>query len=463
VHPSQTTATALSPTRRWTVLAVCASALFLVGLDTTVVTVALPAVGDGLQVDPGQLAWVVDAYTVPFAGLLITSGALADRFGRRRVFCTGLVIFAAASLACALAPTAGMLVTARAVQGVGASMLSPVALAIVVNVITEPRERALAVGVWGSVFGLSTAVGPVAGGLLTDTVGWQGVFWINIPLVAAALALVARFVPESRAGQPRRPDIPGQLLLTLLLVCGVGLLIEGPRLGWSSPVTVTAVLVLVVTVPVFVLTSSRRAEPLLDPGLFRFLPFTGAVVSAVVVFTAFSVMLVLTTVLLQDAYGWSATAAGTAALPAALGAFVGAPVSGLLVGRTGAGTPLLVSGACLAAGGLLLSVAAGDGGVDRVLLSAGCLLTGTGVGLSSSPLTTTAVNSLPADRAGVAGGVTSTARQVGTAVGAAVAGALAAGGPGAWTGTLVTAVCGVVVIVVTLICCRSGNTHCGPR
>ncbi len=172
--------------------------MFLVGLDTTIVNVGLPAIGRGLGVGTRGLEWTVDAYTIVLAGLLISSGALADRFGRRRVFQSGLMVFGVASLVCATAPSVGALVAARAVQGIGASMLSPVALAIVVNAMPDPRERAQAIGIWASVFGLSMAVGPVTGGALVAALGWRALFWINAPVIVAALVLSAVFVPESR-------------------------------------------------------------------------------------------------------------------------------------------------------------------------------------------------------------------------------------------------------------------------
>jgi MFS family permease len=179
------------------VLAICALSLFLVGLDTTIINVGLPSIGRGLGAGTRSLELVVDAYTVVFASLLISSGALADRFGRRRVFQCGLAVFGAASLASALSPSLGVLVAARAIQGAGASMLSPVALAIVVNAMPDPRERARAIGVWASVFGLSMAAGPVTGGALIAAFGWRSVFWINAPVIAAAVILSALLVPES--------------------------------------------------------------------------------------------------------------------------------------------------------------------------------------------------------------------------------------------------------------------------
>ncbi|WP_327306849.1 DHA2 family efflux MFS transporter permease subunit [Streptomyces sp. NBC_01298] len=411
--------------RRWTVLAVCALSMFLIGVDTTIVNVGLPAIGRGLGVATRGLEWVVDAYTLVLAGLLITSGALADRFGRRRVFRCGLVVFALASLACALAPTLGLLVAARAVQEVGASMLSPVALAIVVNAMPDPRERARAIGIWASVFGLSMAAGPVIGGALIAAFGWRSVFWINAPVVAGALVLVAVFVPESRGQRARRLDLPGQLLLTTALFVSVGILIEGPRIGWASPAALACYAAGAAATTAFVRVELRRTEPLIDLRLFRRPPFASAVLGAVAVFAALSVSLLLTTLYLQNSRGWTPLAAGAATLPMALGATVCAPWSGSLTGRLGPRRPLLLAGGFTAAGGLCMAVLGPDPGVPPLL--AAYLLIGIGFGFANAPLTHTAVSGLPPSRAGVAGAVTSTARQVGSAVGIAVAGALAAG------------------------------------
>ncbi|MFF1281637.1 MFS transporter [Streptomyces sp. NPDC058299] len=442
----------LSSRRRWTVLAVCCLSMFLVGLDTTIVNVGLPAIGRGLDVGTRSLEWTVDAYTVVLAGLLISSGALADRFGRRRVFQWGLTVFGAASLACALAPSVGALIAARAVQGVGASMLSPVALAIVVNAMPDPRERARAIGVWASVFGLSMAAGPVTGGALVAGLGWRSLFWINAPVIVAALVLSALFVPESRAAKPRRPDVPGQLLLTVTIGLWVGVLIEGPRIGWTSPAALAAYALAAAATAGFVWAESRRAEPLVDPGLFRGPAFSGAVLGAVAVFAALNVTLLLNTLYLQHARGFTALAAGTATLPMAFGATVCAPWSGRLVGRTGPRLPLCLAGGFLTAGGLCLT------GLDRhtsvYLLLFAYLLIGIGFGFANAPITNTAVSGLPPARAGVAGAVTSTARQLGSAVGIAVAGGLVAGtGPAdlaraSRPGWLLVAACGLLLLLV---------------
>ncbi|MCZ0991039.1 MFS transporter [Streptomyces diastatochromogenes] len=316
---------ALSARRRWTVLAVCCLSMFLVGLDTTIVNVGLPAIGRGLGVGTRSLEWTVDAYTIVLAGLLISSGALADRFGRRRMFQCGLVVFGAASLVCAIAPSVGALVAARAVQGVGASMLSPVALAIVVNAMPDPRERAQAIGVWASVFGLSMAVGPVIGGALLAGLDWRALFWINAPVIVAALVLSAVFVPESRAPRAQRLDVPGQALLTVVIGVWVGVLIEGPHIGWTSPAALAAYGVATMATVGFVWVEARRQQPLMDLRLFRSPAFSGAVLGAVAVFVALNVTLLLNTLYLQHTRGFTPLAAGAATLPMALGATVCAP------------------------------------------------------------------------------------------------------------------------------------------
>ncbi|MFC9398176.1 MFS transporter [Streptomyces sp. NPDC057027] len=441
----------LSSRRRWTVLAVCALSMFLVGVDATIVNVGLPEIGRGLDVGTRGLEWVVDAYTVAMASLLIVSGALADRLGRRRIFRTGLLVFGLASLVCALAPSLGVLVAARAVQGIGASMLSPVALAIVVNAMPDPRERARAIGVWASVFGLSMAAGPVTGGALIGAFGWRAVFWINAPVVVLALVLVALFVPESRGERARRLDLPGQLLLTLVLCLTVGLLIEGPRIGWASPAALTGYALTAVATACFVRIELRREEPLMDLGLFRRPPFVTAVLGATAVFVALNVTLLLSTLYLQQARGLTPLAAGAVTLPLALGATVCAPWSGALVGRIGPRRPLLLAGGFTTAGGLCLVGLDGDTGVPLILFA--FLLIGIGFGFANAPLTNTAVSGLPPSRAGVAGAVTSTSRQVGVAVGIAAAGGLVAGadpaGLAAATrpGWLIVAACGLFLLV----------------
>ncbi|MEV0902676.1 DHA2 family efflux MFS transporter permease subunit [Actinoplanes sp. NPDC049802] len=439
-------------TQRWLVLAICATSIFLVGLDTTAVNVALPSIGDDLGLATADLQWAVDAYTLVLASLMITSGALADRIGRRRVFRLGLALFAAGSVACALAPSIGVLVAARALQGVGGSMLSPVALAIVVGVITDPRQRAQAIGVWAAVFGLSMAAGPVLGGALITGLGWRTVFWANLPIIAIVLALTFRFVPESRAPKARRLDLPGQILLVALLGAIVAALIEGPRLGWTSAPLLAGYVLIAATVAAFIRVESRRDEPLIDLDLFRRPPFTAAVGGATAIFVALNVTLLLGTLYLQQARGLTPIEAGLVTLPMALAATVCAPLSGHLTGRIGPRLPLRLAGACTAAAGALLA-GLGDR-TDMTVLSAAYLFAGIGVGFANAPITNTAVSGLPAARAGVAGGIASSARQVGAALGVALAGGIVADvapdrlAAATRPGWALVAACGLLILLV---------------
>jgi EmrB/QacA subfamily drug resistance transporter len=442
----------LSTRRRWTVLAVCALSMFLVGLDTTIVNVGLPAIGRGLNATTNGLEWVIDSYTIVLASLLITSGALADRFGRRRVFQLGLVVFGGASLLCAAAPSIGALVAARCVQGVGASMLSPVALGIVVNAMPDPRERARAIGVWASVFGLSMAAGPVTGGALIEALGWRSLLWINAPIIIIAVVLSARVLPESRAKRPRRLDIPGQLLLTAVVGVAVGVLIEAPRIGWTSHITWLGYAVTAVGAVGFLVIEQRTPEPLMELALFRRPAFATAVLGAVAVFVALNLGLLLNTLYLQHARGWSALVAGTATLPMALGATVCAPLAGRLVARVGPRQPLVLAATFIAAGGLALVCLTDTTPTAQLLLA--YLLIGIGFGFANAPITNTAVSGLPAERAGVAGAITSTARQLGSAIGIAIAGGIVTHqaadqlAQASHLGWIIVTACGVSLLVV---------------
>jgi EmrB/QacA subfamily drug resistance transporter len=444
----------LDARRRWGILAICCTSLFVVGLDTTIVNVALPAIGEGFGVGTVGLEWIVNAYTLVLASLLISSGALADRFGRRRIFQIGLVVFGVASIVCALAPSVGVLIAARIAQGVGGSMLSPVALAIVVNVMTDPKERAKAIGVWAAVFGLSMAAGPIVGGVLIESFGWRSVFWINVPVIAVVLVLTAVFVPQSRAEQPRRLDFPGQVLLMVVVGGSVALLIEGPRIGWLASGAIAGYVAVAAALAAFVRVESRKSEPLMDPSLFRHRPFTAAVLGAIVVFVALNATLLLGTFYLQQAREMTPAAAGAMTLPMAVAATICAPLSGILVGRFGARLPLLIAGSFTALGGLCLVSLDNSTGTATLLVA--YLFLGIGFGFSNAPITNTAVNGLPRSQAGLAGGITSSARQFGAALGVALAGGMIAGSAqsdiaeASRAGWILVVACGLVVLVIAL-------------
>src|SRR5580700_2187310 len=271
----------LSHSRQLLVLAICCMSLFIVGLDVTIVNIALPSIGRELHAGVSGLQWTIDAYTLVLASLLMLAGSTADRFGRRRTFQTGLAVFSVGSLLCSVAPGLGWLVAFRTVQAVGGSMLNPVAMSIITNTFIEPTERAKAIGIWGGVVGLSMALGPIAGGLLVETIGWRGIFWVNVPVGIAAIVLTALFVPESRAARARKLDPGGQLLVILLLASLVYALIEGPERGWTSAPILACFAVSIAALVALVTYEPRRAEPLIDLRFFRSAPFSGAVVIAI--------------------------------------------------------------------------------------------------------------------------------------------------------------------------------------
>jgi EmrB/QacA subfamily drug resistance transporter len=408
------------------VLAICSMSLLIVGLDTTIVNVALPSIRTSLHASLSGLQWTIDAYTLVLASLLMLSGSTADRVGRRRTFQVGLAIFSLGSLACALAPTLELLVAFRVLQAVGGSMMNPVAMSIIRNVFEDPRERAQAIGVWGAVFGLSIALGPVVGGALVDSVGWRAVFLVNVPVGAAALILTAVFVPESRAPRPRRLDPGGQVLVIAALATLTYAIIEVPRHGWGSAEIVTLLVVSVACFLALVLYELRRHEPLLEMRFFNSAPFSGASAIAVAAFAAQGGFLFLNTLYLQDVRGLSPLDAGLYLLPMAAMMLFCAPLSGRLVGRAGARVPLATGALALLAGaGMLTQLQVAT--APAFLLGA-YVLFGLGMGMLNPPITNTAVSGMPPSQAGVAASVASTSRQVGMTLGVAVIGAIAGGG-----------------------------------
>jgi EmrB/QacA subfamily drug resistance transporter len=423
--------------------------LLIVGLDVTIVNVALPSIQKNLHASVSGLQWTIDAYTLVLASLLMLSGSTADRFGRRRVFQVGLGLFTLGSLLCSLAPGLEWLVLFRIVQAVGGSMLNPVALSIITNTITDRRERARALGIWGAVFGLSLALGPVIGGVLVSSIGWRAIFWINVPVGIAAIVLTQCFVAESRAPRARRFDPPGQGLVIVMLATLTYALIEGPHRGWGSALIVSLFALSAAAAAALIMVERRREEPLLDIRFFRSAPFSGATVIAVAAFAAFGGFLFLNSLYLQDVRGFTALHAGLLTLPMAAMIALFAPVAGRLIARWGPRTPLLVAGPAMAIAGLLLVRLGPHTSIGYLVLS--YVIFGIGQGFVNAPITNTAVSGMPVAQAGVAAAVASTSRQVGATLGVAITGALVAGGTGvgftvashaAWA---VIAGCGVAV------------------
>jgi EmrB/QacA subfamily drug resistance transporter len=449
----------LSRRRRLLVLGICCMSLFIVGLDSTIVNVALPSIGRELHASVSGLQWTIDAYALVLASLLMFSGSTADRIGRRKTFQAGLAVFTVGSLLCSLAPGLGWLVAFRMIQAVGGSMLNPVAMSIITNTFTDPAERARAIGVWGGVFGLSVALGPVVGGALVDSVGWRGIFWVNIPVGIAAIVLTALFVPESRATRYRRPDPVGQVLVIVLLASLTYAIIEGPASGWASPKILFFFGLALAALIMFLAWEPRRDDPLIDPRFFRSAPFSGATATAVTAFAAMGGFLFLNTLYLQDVRGFSPLAAGLYLLPMAATMAVCAPLAGRIVASRGARIPLVIAGLALIAGGLLLTRLTDTAGAGFLVIS--YMVFGAGFGLVNAPITNAAVSGMPRQQAGVAAGVASTSRQVGTALGVAVMGSVLSGnlhGPmrtgfvaASQLGWWIVAACGAIVLILGII------------
>jgi MFS family permease len=339
-------------------------------------------------------------------------------------------------------------------------MLNPVAMSIITNTFTDKAERARAIGVWGGAYGLSMSLGPVVGGLLVDSIGWRGTFYVNIPIGLAAIVLTARFVPESRARRPRRPDPMGQALIIVMLGSLTYAIIEGPAFGWRAPAIVALFAVAAAALAVFVAYEARRAEPVLDPRFFRSAPFAGAVLIAISATAAVGGFLFLATLYLQDVRALSAVSAGLHLLPMAIMMALGAVVSSRILARRGARLPLLAAGLALTAGSVLLSRLTAVSGLAPLALA--FVVFGIGGGLVNAPITYTAVSGMPVSQAGVASGIASTSRQIGQCLGIAVTGSILAGNlagrplqagfvPASHAAWLLLAAMGGVVFVLALV------------
>ena len=391
-------------------------------MDATIVNVAIPAIRRDFGASASQMQWVIDIYTLVLASLLMLSGAAGDRFGRRRVFQIGLTVFAAGSLLCSLAPGVDALIAARLIQGIGGSMMNPVALSIISQVFVGRVERARALGIWGGVVGISMALGPIVGGMLIELVGWRSVFWINLPICGAAIVLTALFVPESRSVTRRGIDPIGQLLALATLFGLVCVLIEGPALGWSDPRIAAIAVTAALSFAAFLRYESRREDPFVDLRFFRSVPFASATVIAVCAFASWGAFLFMMSVYLQGQRGYSAAHTGLIYLPIAIGALVFSPLSGRMVGRFGARPSLLIAGLLLTAAPAMLTRLTGVTPIAVVLVIFGVF--GIGFAMVNAPVTNAAVSGMPQDRAGAASAVTSTSRQVGVSIGVALCGSL---------------------------------------
>jgi DHA2 family methylenomycin A resistance protein-like MFS transporter len=419
---------AVSPARHEgsprTVLLVMCTGYFLVLLDVTVVNVALPGIGSDLGTDVGGLQWVVDGYALALAALMLTSGTAGDLYGHRRVVLGGLAVFGVGSLVCGLAPSVGVLVAARVVQGVGAALLLPGTLAIISRAFPDDAGRARAIGVWAGIGSLALPAGPLLGGALVDGLGWRAIFLINVPIVLVALVWAAAIVRESGKERARRLDVPGVLLAGLLLLATSYAFIEGGRAGAGAPQVLVAVALAVLAVPALAVVERRRGEAAMLPvSLLRRPVFDAAnVVAGIMNLGTLGTLFVLM-LFLQSVQHRSALLAGAVVIPLFAPLAIIAPFGGRITSRIGSRLPA-AAGLLMAVAGLALLALAAPYSSYLVLLPA-FLLWGTGMGLLTPAVVAAAISSVPGERAGLASAMNNTARQTGGAIGIAVAGAVA--------------------------------------
>ncbi|HWE33093.1 MAG TPA: DHA2 family efflux MFS transporter permease subunit [Solirubrobacteraceae bacterium] len=406
-------------------LAICLG-YFMVIVDATIVNVALPSIGRELGAGVSSLQWVVDAYTVVFAGLLLSAGSLGDRVGARRVFGAGLLVFTVASAVCAAAPSVALLITARVAQGVGAAMLVPSSLALLRASYERPSERARAVGAWGAIAGVGAASGPVLGGLLVGLISWRAVFVVNVPVGALALLLSARHLPVARGRRVRGFDPPGQALAIAALSLVTLGLIEGGDAGWGSPAALVPLAAFVPAALAFLYVERRHRDPMLPLALFRSRTFSGASFVGLAINLGFYGQLFAIVFYFQHVRGYSALVTGLALLPEGAFVAIASAVSGRVTGRVGPRAPMLF-GLTLGAAGFAGLIAAGRT-TSYALLVPALIAAGFGMALTMPAATAAVIESAPAERAGIASGVLNAARQAGGAVGVALLGTLIAGG-----------------------------------
>jgi EmrB/QacA subfamily drug resistance transporter len=416
-----------STTNKWLALALLAAAQFVVVLDASIVNVALPSIGADLNFSQDNLSWVVNAYVLVFGGFLMLGGRLADLLGRRRMFIIGLVLFGVASLAGGLAESEGTLIAARAVQGLGAALLSPAALSLVTVLFAEGAERNKAMGVWGAVAGSGGAVGVLLGGMLTEWAGWEWVLFVNVPIAVAAALLATRLLPESRNEGKRHFDIAGAFTITAGLSLLVYALVDANNAGWGSGRTLGLSAIALALIGAFYMIERRTKAPLVPfPGIFRIRTITGVNVTAVLVAASLFSMFFFISLYMQQVLGFSALEAGLAYLPLAVGIIITAGASAGLVTRFGF-KPVLVAGLVVTAGGLVwFSQVSPDGSyVSDILFPS--LLAAIGLGLAFVSMTVAAVSGVEGHEAGLASGLINTSQQIGGALGLAILATIANG------------------------------------
>jgi EmrB/QacA subfamily drug resistance transporter len=409
--------------RRWAILAVLNLSLFVIVVDNTIVNVALPTISRDLSATTSQLQWIVDAYSLVFAGLLLAAGSLGDRFGRKGALQLGMVLFAACSLLAALAQTPAQLIAARAAMGVGAALIFPATLAILTNVFTEPSERAKAIGVWAGVTGLAVALGPVTGGWILEHYSWGAIFLVNLPIAAVALLLGRVLVPTSRDPEAPRLDPLGLLLSIVGVVTLVWATIEAPTYGWTSATILGAYAFAATVLVAFVFWERRNNQPMLDVRIFSNARFSAASVAVAFAFFALFGFVFLITQYFQVVRGYDTLSAGVHTLPFAVATGIAAPLSARLALRIGTKTVVTAGLVIMGIGFLVASTNDADSAYWGPVVLA-MVLIAAGLGLTTAPATEAIMGSLPPGKAGVGSAVNDTTRELGGTLGVAVLGSV---------------------------------------
>jgi EmrB/QacA subfamily drug resistance transporter len=408
--------------KKWWTLGAVAFGLFMIMLDNTIVNVALPAIEHSLHMSISSLEWIVTAYALTFAALLITGGKLGDMFGRRRMFIVGLAVFTLASLACGLAPSAGFLIGARAVQGIGAALMNPATLSIITATF-PPKERGQAIGIWAGVSALALAIGPLLGGLIVDNINWHWIFYVNVPVGIVGIVVSYFFITESRdTSHEQSIDLPGLVTSGASLLALSYALIEGNKHGWTSPEILGLFAGAAVLLAAFILLEMRQRLPMLDLSLFKNGSFVGANLVAMLVSLGMFGVFFFISLYVQNVLGYSPTKAGAIFLPMTILIILVAPIAGKLSDRVGSRW-LMGAGMSILGVSLLL--------YQRIGLHTGfwsllpqLVLGGVGMALTMSPMTSAAMSSVPVDKAGVGSGVLNSFRQMGGSLGIALMGAI---------------------------------------
>ncbi len=407
----------------WPLVAVCLGTFMLL-VDVTIVNVALPPIAASLGTTFGALQWVIDGYALALAALLMVTGTLADRFGRRRLYLVGLGVFAAASLGCGLAPTAGALVAARIVQGIGGAAMFATTAALVATTYHGSR-RGVAFGVWGAVNGLAAACGPLLGGLLTEAFGWRAIFLVNLPVAVLAVALTLAVVPGSATTGLGRLDVAGAATFTVMSAALVYGLVSAGEHGWGATVTVVALALAAVALVAFLVVEHRSGTPMLDLSLFAHPSFAALMVAAAVLQAAAFAHLALVSIWLQSVLGLSPIRAGLVAVPLSAASFVVSVAAGRFLHGGSPSRPIAGGMALIGVGALLLAQLGPTSGASALI--AGLVVIGLGVGLATPVLVSATLAVLPPERAGLGSAAVNTFRQLGLAVGLAVFGTVFAG------------------------------------